>query len=159
MNYTAHRCGLTLVEILLAVAIIGILAAMLTPAIGLAIRSRQNAECARKLRLAVQAFDLYASETGSYPPDQDVPGETSVAAMESYYFPYLKIDWWGEATELGGRWDWDVGYHGFNFSVSIWGPTASTAQLTEFDRLIDDGNLNTGNFRKVGLQYHYIIED
>jgi hypothetical protein len=79
--------------------------------------------------------------------------------MESYYFPYFKINWWGAATELGGRWDWDVGYHGFAQSVSIWNPIASPEQLVEFDRLIDDGNLATGLFRKVGAQYHYIIRE
>jgi hypothetical protein len=42
--------------------------------------------------------------------------------------------------------------------VSISAPTASTDQMTDFDRLVDDGNLATGNFRRVATQYHYIIE-
>jgi type II secretory pathway pseudopilin PulG len=150
---------MTLVEMVLVITIIGLLAALLLPAFAQAMRSRQTAECARKLRIAVDAFELYAAESGSYPPDQTVPGELSVPAMEDYYFPYFKINWWGDSTELGGRWDWDAGYHGFNFSVSIWSPAAPAEQMLELDRLVDDGNLNTGNFRQVDSQYHYIIED
>lgn len=156
MKKGEYRRGFTLVEILLAVVIIGMLAAFLIPAFNYAVRSRGNAECARELRVAVEAFDLYASDTGSYPADR-YPGQVP-PEMQAYYFPYFKIDWWGETTPLGGHWDWDNGYH-FKYSVSISSPTKSTKQLTEFDRLIDDGDLNTGNFRRVGRQYQYIIEE
>lgn len=150
---------MTLVELILVVSLLAMLSVLMVPAINMMIRNRQNTQCAVKLRAAVEAFGLYASETGSYPQDQVVPSETTVAEMDAYYFPYFDIDWWGEETELGGRWDWDVGYHGFAQSVSIWQPTASTKQLQEFDRLIDDGDLGSGRFRKVETQYHYILED
>ena len=159
MKKQVYRCGFTLLEVLLAVTIIGLLAALLIPAFNQAARARRNAECAQKMILAVNAFELYAQEKGAYPADQSVPGETTVAAMADYYFPYFGIDWWGDTTELGGRWDWDAGYNGFNFSVSICGPTVPVEQMEEFDRLLDDGNLGTGKFRKAGTQYHYIIED
>lgn len=150
---------MTLVEILIAVSVIALIFVIAIPLVTLSIRSRENAECVRQLHAAVNAFELYAAETGAYPGDQIVPSETTVAVMDDYYFPYFKIDWWGQTTPLGGRWDWDVGYHGFAQSVSIWQPTASAAQLTDFDRMVDDGDLNTGRFRKVGSQYHYILND
>jgi prepilin-type N-terminal cleavage/methylation domain-containing protein len=155
MKYALNR-GMTLVEVLLTVGIVALLATFLIPALNAALRGRENAECARKLRAAVEAFSLYTADTGGYPADRNpgvIPQE-----MVDYYFPYFKIDWWSDATELGGRWDWDNGYH-FKFSVSISVPTKSAEQLTEFDRLIDDGNLDAGNFRKVGTQYHYILEE
>jgi prepilin-type N-terminal cleavage/methylation domain-containing protein len=156
MKQHANQRGMTLVEVLLVLAIIALLSVFLIPAINAAIRGRENAECARKLRAAVEAFSLYAADTGGYPADKNsgqIPPE-----MADYYFPYFKIDWWSETTALGGRWDWDNGYH-FNFSVSISVPTRTQEQLTEFDRMIDDGDLNSGNFRKVETQYHYIIEE
>ena len=157
MKTPAYKSGLTLVETLIAVAIIGVLAtAVFVPAVTMALRCRQNAECAHKLRMAVTAFELYASETGGYPPDRQagsIPPE-----MADYYFPYFKIDWWSDDTELGGKWDWDVDQNGFHFSVSINEPTRSQPQMEEFDQLVDDGNLATGNFRKAGAKYHYIIE-
>jgi len=159
MNKPEYKRGMTLIELVLTAAIIGLLAALIVPAVNFATRSRENAQAARKLQTAVEAFELCAAETGVYPPDQSVPSETTVPLMEDYYFPYFKIDWWGDATELGGRWDWDVGYHGFNFSVSICSPDSSQDQMEDFDQLIDDGNLGTGRFRKVDNQYHYIIED
>lgn len=153
------RRGVTLVEMMIVVFIIGLLAAVMVPALNTALRSRENAECGRKLLAAVNAFSLYASETGGYPANQDVAAETTVPAMTNYYFPYLKIDWWGRDTELGGRWDWNVNQDGFKYSVSINAPTKPPSQLEELDRLIDDGNLETGKFRKVNSQYHYIIEE
>lgn len=150
--------GMTLVEILLAVTLIGLLTALLIPAVNLAVRSRENARAASRLRRAVAAFEMCRSEQGGYPPDQIVPGQTAVPVMTPY-FNDLNIDWWGDATPLGGRWDWDIGYHGFAASLSLWQPDVSQKQLTEFDRLIDDGDLSTGRFRKVSTQYHYILEE
>lgn len=145
-----RKSGFTLVEIMLVVMIIGMLAAVLVPSVNQAVRGRQNAECARKLRAAILAFETYASEEGgAYPTD--------VSVMERYYFPYFKIDWWGQPTELGGSWGWNVNQDGFKISISINTPTKSDAQMKELDRLIDDGDCNTGNFRQVGTRYHYII--
>jgi prepilin-type N-terminal cleavage/methylation domain-containing protein len=157
MKTPAYKSGMTLVETLIAVAIVGVLAtAVFVPAVTMSLRCQQNAECTHKLRTAVAAFELYASETGGYPPNRQagsVPPE-----MADYYFPYFKIDWWSDDTELGGKWDWDVDQNGFNFSVSINDPARSQPQMEEFDQLVDDGNLATGNFRKAGAKYHYIIE-
>lgn len=151
--------GMTLVEMILAVSLVAMLAAVMFPAIQAAIRGRENAECVRKLRTAIEAFELYNSEHGSYPRDQIVPRETEVPAMEAYYFPYYGIDWWADETDLGGRWDWDVGYHGFAQSISIWHADVSQKQLEEFDNLVDDGDLSAGRLRMVGSQFHYILEE
>jgi prepilin-type N-terminal cleavage/methylation domain-containing protein len=154
MIHPVYKRGMTLVEIVIAVSIIGLLASFIIPAVNLAVRSRQNTECARKLRQAVAAFEMYRSETGIWPADKTpavIPPEMTD------YFAEMNIDeWWTDSTELGGRWDWDNGYN-FKYSVSISNPS-KTGQMTEFDKLIDDGNLNSGNFRKVNTQYHYIIE-
>ena len=155
MIKSTHRFGFTLIEVVMVVTIIGLLAAFIVPAAKLALRSRQNAQAASKLRQAVAAFELYHSENGSYPADKN-PGETPDGMAD--YFAVLQItNWWNSATELGGNWDWDNGYH-FKYSVSISAPTKSADQLTEFDKLIDDGNLATGKFRQSGTQYHYILE-
>jgi type II secretory pathway pseudopilin PulG len=155
MKQSANKSGMTIVEILLAVGIIALLTGFIIPAVNMAVRNRENAECSYKLRTAIAAFELYASETGAYPADR-TPG-VEPPEMENYYFPYFKIDWWSDDTALGGKWDWDNGYN-FRLSVSIAAPTKSQDQMEDFDELIDNGDLNSGNFRKVGSQYHYIIE-
>lgn len=147
--------GMTLVEILLVVAIIALLSAFIIPAINMAIRHRENSLCASHLRTAVATFEMYHSEVGNYPADK-TPGE--IPPEMNDYFSELNIDdWWSRPTELGGSWDWDNGYN-FKYSVSISSPTKSSDQLVDFDRMVDDGNLSTGKFRKVGNQYHYILE-
>jgi prepilin-type N-terminal cleavage/methylation domain-containing protein len=52
-----NRSGMTLVEILIAVSIIGLLAAFIIPAYNLAIRHRENALVASRLRQAATALD------------------------------------------------------------------------------------------------------
>ena len=144
-------------EMLLTVSIIGMLAAVLIPTFNLAMRSRQNAECANKLRMAVEAFELYAADKGGYPTSSQpgvIPPE-----MADYYFPYFKIDWWGAAAELGGSWAWNIDQDGVHAAVSINAPTALQPQMEDFDRLVDDGNLAAGRFRKVGTKYNFIIEN
>lgn len=147
--------GMTLVEVLIVVVVIGMLSALLIPAINFSIQSRENAKAASKLRTAVAAFTMYRSEMGRYPADKN-PGQTP-PEMTDYFREFNIDDWWSDPTELGGGWDWDNGYH-YKYSVSISAPTKSSSQLTDFDRLVDDGNLDTGKFRKYGTQYHYIIE-
>ena len=159
MNRSREKEGMTLVEMMIAISIIGLLSVILVPAVQYAVRSRQNSECASHLRQAIAAFELYHSEHGAYPPDQVVPGDLTVSGMEPYFEDLDMTGWWGETTELGGRWDWDIGYHSISASISIWKPTASSKQLQEFDQLVDDGNLSTGHFRKIDTQYHYILEN
>jgi len=164
MSQPAYRCGMTLVEVMMTVVIIGMLAAILIPSVNMAIRGRQNAECARKLHAAAEAFALYRSEVGSYPADRNpgiIPPE-----MAAYYFPYYKISWWTSATDLGGLWDWDElkysatwGGHSPIISISLSNPTADTEQMRDLDGLVDDGNLSDGRFIQIGTQYHYILED
>ncbi len=148
------RYGMTLIEVVMVASLIGLLAAFIIPAVKLALRSRENAQVASKLRQAVAAFELYRSENGMYPADKNpgvVPPE-----MVSYFSDMKITNWWSSTTELGGNWDWDNGYN-FKYSVSISNPTKAD-QMTEFDQLIDDGNLSSGIFRRVGTQYHYILE-
>ena len=149
-----HCQGMTLVEVLVVSSIIGLLAVCLIPAVNHSMQQRQNLEAATCLRSALSAFELFASEQGGYPPDRTpavVPPE-----MAGYYFPYSGIDWWEDETPLGGSWDWDNGYN-YAYSVSIHAPSRSVKQLEMFDAMIDDGDLSTGQFRRHGVHYHYIL--
>lgn len=156
MRCAGCKKAMTLVEILITVTVIGMLAALMVPAFNMALRSRQNAQAASRLRTLVAAFELYASENGGYPSDVN---RAVVPSGMAPYFSSMGITWFAEATSLGGNWDWGRNQLGALATIAIADPTVSRAQMEEFDRLIDDGNLSTGRFRLNGVHHYYIIRE
>ncbi len=61
--------GFTLVEMLIVIAIIGILAAMLIPAIGAIRKSSSNGAMAMEINTLSAAIETYKQKYGDYPPD------------------------------------------------------------------------------------------
>jgi prepilin-type N-terminal cleavage/methylation domain-containing protein len=135
--------GFTLVEIMIVVVIIGLLAALAIPAFQRIQRASQNSRVVNDFRIFAQAFETYATEKGDWPAN--VGAGVVPAGMAGTF----KTDTWQQATVIGGRWNWDKGNSGIAAGISISSFTCTDAQLTEIDTKIDDGNLNTGLFRKV----------
>ena len=59
------KCGFTLVELLVVIAIIGILAALLLPALGRAQHSAQRSVCLNNVRQLNLAVHMYADDHGN----------------------------------------------------------------------------------------------
>ena len=137
---------------MIVVVIIGLLAAMGIPALQ---RVQQNARGNRfvnDLRVFTQSFEQYALEHGTWPPN--VGSGTVPANMTTA----LQISVWTTKNSLGGRWNWDRNYN-FTAAVSSTGITASDAQMADIDGQIDDGDLETGNFRKVNGRFSFILQE
>jgi len=148
-----HGNGFTLVELMIAVSIIAILAMVTVPAI---VRARWKAGVARychDVRIAAGAFELYALDHGTYPPDR------TPAVVPPGMEEYLQKIHWTEPTSLGGKWDWDYEVFGYKAGVSVYRPDAPEDILLSVDRTIDDGNLAHGIFRARADGYIYIIEE
>ncbi len=146
--------GFTLVEIMIVVSIIALLAVMALPSFLRAREKAQNAKLINGLRVASDAFQMYAVEHNTYPADVNrgvVPGE-----MAQYFGPTFDFT---ARTPIGGNWDWDYQQFGFTAGVSVVGSGVSDARMQEVDARIDDGDLKTGGFQNTAAdRYTSIIE-
>ena len=148
----ARNSAFTLVEIMIVVAIVGLLLAIGIPNF---IRARENAinsRYASDMRVVTTAFIEYSFDYGQYPAD------STPAVVPSGMADYLLKVPWTKPDAFGGKWDWDNGQFGVKVGVSTYRPTASTGQLQHYDLVVDDGDLLTGNFRQRTAGYITIIE-
>ena len=150
---TFKKSGFTLVEIMIVVAIIGMLAALGFPAMYEAGNRTRARRFARDIQIAGHAFIQYAMETGAYPADR--PQGQMPAGMSGYLWNFA----WTEDTVVGGQWDWDYEQFGTKAGVSVHAPAWEDDRMQLIDAVMDDGNLSTGQFRKRSGGYMYVLEE
>lgn len=67
--FRSHRPGFTLIEVLIVIAIIGVLVGLLIPAVNIARRSVQQSAIAFEVEALANAIEQYKNKFGDYPPD------------------------------------------------------------------------------------------
>jgi len=142
----------TLVEMMIVVAVIGLLAAIAVPNFIRARESAQSGAYMSDLQVATGAFQEFAVVNGNYPAD------TTPAQMPDGMEDYLTRMRWTQRNSLGGQWDWDFDVFGVTAGVSVYRPKASADQMMRIDRILDDGNLASGQLRNRSSGYIYVIE-
>lgn len=162
MHPSAHpvgpvrHLGFTLVEIMVAVVLIGLLAALAIPAFQRVQRASNNGRLVNDLRVFSQAFEIYNSQNGSWP---DGAAAGVVPSTPFTMTGEFKVAPWAATTVIGGNWQWERDTADFIAGVSIVNFTCDDLQLTEIDTRLDDGNLTTGHFRKISAtQASYVME-
>lgn len=74
-----NRCGFTLVELLVVIAIIGILVAMLLPAVQKIRESARRTQCLNRLRQVGLATIMFHDSQNAFPPGRLYPKKNAVA--------------------------------------------------------------------------------
>jgi prepilin-type N-terminal cleavage/methylation domain-containing protein len=149
--------GFTVLEIMVAVVLIGILVAIAIPTYLHLQRNSQNSRFISDLRTFSQAYETYAMKNGRWPPS------AASGTVPTGLSGELQDTRWAAINSLGGSWKWDYNRpraNGFIAGISITGVTVPEAQMLEIDKKMDDGNLATGSFIKGtdGLTYTFILQ-
>ena len=143
----------SLVEMLVVITIIGIVTLIALPSIGNMKDTAEVRATAADFRNFQTAFLSYSAVEREYPPDMH---NQFPPAMEGY----LTDTAFEKEAAISGRYNWEGPDYYDYAGISLTSTEATIEQLTELDDILDDGNLNTGSFRRTpNGRYTFIIED
>jgi prepilin-type N-terminal cleavage/methylation domain-containing protein len=153
-RHRACHDGFTLVEIMIVVAVIGLLCAIAVPGIINARTTAQDTYLMEELKETTEAFQMYEADNQVLPlQSSGVSIAISTAGVVppgmALYMP--KNSHWTNGAY--GSWLWIYwpgalpGYQGF---IYLYNPNLSDDEIKFLDTKLDDGNTSTGSILEYG---------
>ena len=102
-----RRPGLTLIEITIVVIVIGVLAAILLPAIGSVRESGRRTTCMNQMRQLGLGLQNYESRHSRFPPAKTTSSHEKYGRHNALMFilPYLELDYISDKIDLTKNWN------------------------------------------------------
>ena len=160
MNTCTHNShtrsnGFTLIEILIVVLLLGTLAAVVISQFSGVRDDAQKTAFIASSKIFVEAARRFQLDTGSYPED------ARSGRLPDGFGEYVLANKWVIPTPIGGQWDTELNSFGFTSTLGVHfrggGPRKDDAYMQEIDAAIDDGDLGSGAFRKLGPRRYYFV--
>lgn len=128
-----HRSGLTLVELLAVIAIIGLLVGLLIPAVQSAREAARRIQCGSNLKQVALALHAYHTSHGALPrsicnQNLNHPSvfDSATKQFKGDAWRFGRPDTW--AVEIMPRLDLENLYNAFDFTRMVFDPTTSAAK-------------------------------
>ncbi len=106
-----RRSGFTLVELLVVIAIIGVLVALLLPAVQMAREAARRMQCTNHLRQYGLALHNYHDVMGKFPPAAAWDGNTNLTAAVNCISAFAILMPYYEQGNLQSQWDFKVNHN------------------------------------------------
>lgn len=152
----------TIVQVMVSMSVASMVVAVCVPKVKKSELQSRATIVVADLRTFASAFEAYVHERGNWPEESNA-GETPPEMADR-----LGSTAWRRVTPIGGQYNWESNQmHGgirYRAVISISETAAAPLPvneelLREIDKLMDDGNLNTGLFRTgVNFDPIYIVQ-
>lgn len=144
----------TIIELVIVIVILGLVATIAIPRLSMAAQTTRATAITQSLSAFSRALIQYRDTHGLWPAD------SPTASAPPEIADLIDVRAWESRIDRLGRWDFEMNDSGVGAAVGIVVDDDSPVarELCEqIDHALDDGDLNTGRFRKIATDRYYLV--